>query len=79
MLPDKHVEVEVGNPNVELPVFLMLRERWAKRILKAIDSDSATGPDLLPGRILRECASALAKPVAKLAQRLLRDGAWPQI
>ena len=65
------------DPLVELSGFLVIRSRWAKKVLKQIDVSKATGPDGLPGRILRECASVLATPVATLARRLLREGVWP--
>ena len=49
-----------------------------KEVLEALRVDSATGPDLLPTRVLKQCAGALAAPVAGLAQRILKSGVWPQ-
>ena len=37
-------------------------EDAAKKTLENLRADSATGPDALPTRILRECAAPLAKP-----------------
>ena len=40
-------------------------------------TESATGPDLVPTRLLHECACELARPLALLAQRVLQTGRWP--
>ena len=40
--------------------------------------DSATGPDMLPARILKECCLQLAGPLRMLAQSILHFGAWPR-
>ena len=47
--------------------------------LEKINPDKSTGPDGLPGRILRRCASELAVPLALFARRLLDEGVWPDI
>ena len=52
-------------------------EELAAQILKSINPESATGPDLLPGRILRECACQLAKPLSMLVKRIISTGNWP--
>ena len=46
-------------------------------ILKDINIDKATGPDKLPGRILKMCADELAAPITHLARRMLAEGIWP--
>ena len=45
--------------------------------LETLDDKSATGPDLLPARILRQCAASLALPIFLLAQAILQNGVWP--
>ena len=45
--------------------------------LKALRAESATGPDVLPTRVLKECAAELAAPFVALAQCILRCGMWP--
>ena len=62
----------------QMPGFLRLRVRTVKKILKALDETSGTGPDLLPARVLKRCADALALPVTLLARKLLREGRWPE-
>ena len=57
---------------------MMLRVKATEKILKALDQDKATGPDGLPGRILKECAEELALPVTILAKRMLVLGSWPE-
>jgi hypothetical protein len=47
-------------------------------VLEHLDPSSATGPDKLPTRILRECADELAKPLLFLACVILRSGRWPE-
>jgi hypothetical protein len=59
--------------------FLPLRKRSAKRILKALQEDSATGSDNLPARVLKICADELALPCVLLARHLLASGDWPDI
>ena len=56
----------------------MLRVRKTKAILKKINPDKATGPDQLPGRILKECADELAYPVTLLARQMLKLRQWPE-
>jgi hypothetical protein len=68
----------IGEPAQQMSSFLALRLRWATRILKGIREDSATGPDGLPGRILKRCHTALAIPITKLARRMLHEGVWPE-
>ncbi len=50
----------------------------AQHALSSLRVDSATGPDMLPTRVLRFCACALALPVARLASCILRTGRWPE-
>ena len=52
-------------------------EEIAVQGLKKINLDSATGPDLFPARILKECASELGKPFSRLVQRIFDTGNWP--
>ena len=58
---------------------IAIRVRCAAQELRGLRAESATGPDLLPARISRECAMSLALPVAKLARRIVACGAWPRM
>ena len=51
----------------------------AVKILQGLDESSGTGPDLIPTKILRRCAGALALPIWFLASSILRFGHWPTI
>ena len=51
----------------------------AIQVLGQLDPSSATGPDELPTRILRECATSLALPLLLLACQILRTGCWPAL
>ena len=47
-------------------------------ILEKLNVDSATGPDGIPTRVLNCCATALAKSVHILLQRIIEIGEWPK-
>ena len=47
-------------------------------LLKQLDEDKATGPDLLSAKVLKKCAKELGTPVAKLTRRVLNSGEWPE-
>ena len=47
--------------------------------LSSLRPDSATGPDLLPARILKEMAAGLVKPVALLTCKIVDSGKWPDM
>ena len=54
-----------------------LQEETVERVLANLKADSATGPDLLPSRVLKMCSAALAFPVYTLTMTILREGVWP--
>ena len=58
--------------------FALQRRCWAKRILLDIDERKTTGPDHLPGLILKKCARVLDLPVILLARRMVAEGEWPE-
>eukprot|EP00973_Karenia_brevis_P009662 1303140-Karenia_brevis.AAC.1 len=51
----------------------------AEEALKTLRVDSATGPGLLPTRILKHCAGALALPVYLLVVSVLKTRVWPAV
>ncbi len=51
----------------------------AQAVLNALKVDSSTGPDLLPTRILKECAEELAVPLLMQAQSIMRTHTWPAL
>ena len=55
-----------------------MRLRWVLKELKQLNEDKATGPDLLPGRVLKHCAQTLAPAVTQLVRLLLAQGRWPE-
>jgi len=50
----------------------------AGAVLEGLREDSATGPDMLPTRILRKISRVLALPVLLLVQSILATGRWPE-
>ena len=60
-------------------------ERWrrpteeeAVKELEKLDGESATGPDLVPTRALKECAKVLAWPLLLLAKKVVATARWPE-
>ena len=54
-----------------------LTVKHSEKVLNELDECSATGPDLLPARILKRCASELAAPILMLTLHILAMGDWP--
>ena len=48
-------------------------------ILQHLNIDSATGPDELPARILKECSDALATPLRLLFIKIITSCKWPKL
>ena len=61
-------------PDWDLPT-----KEKAEQLLKKLDEGSATGPDLLPTRLLHHCATELAEPLHRLAEAVLKKGRWPEL
>ena len=59
--------------------FLPIRVRMAIRVLRDLSIESATGPDNLGSRFLKECFAAVVHPLVKLARRIFSTQRWPQI
>lgn len=55
-----------------------LQLQQAQEVLAKLDEASATGPDSLPTRILKNMAGVLAYPFFLLAQSILAAGRWPE-
>ena len=56
---------------------LRIRTRDVLKILKNLDENSGTGPDLLPAKILRRCTAELALPITIVARLCLNARRWP--
>jgi len=61
-----------------IPKLLLIRRRWVINILRNLDPYKTSGPDGLPGRILRECAHELATPICMIARGFVQLGVWPE-
>ena len=53
-------------------------EKQGTKIFQGMREDSTTGPDVLPKKILRECANVLAKTFRMIALLILHQGLWPR-
>ena len=49
----------------------------AVRVLQKLDEHSGTGPDMLPSRVLKQCANELALPISMLTNAIPQHGEWP--
>jgi hypothetical protein len=80
-LPDP-VENEYSALGVadEVPDDLVpIRARHVGRFLSKLAEHSATGPDGVPSRVLKNLHAVLAVPFAKLARCIVNHGCWPSI
>ena len=57
----------------------VLHPAAARDIMASLRVDSASGPDKVPTRIIKRCASGLATPVYLLAISILTSGRWPDL
>ena len=78
-LPDPQTNEysHINSPQVKLGKFLRIRRRDVLKILKNLDTSSATGPDGLPALLLQRCAEELAWPITLLSRACLNNGRWP--
>ena len=74
MTPNEYSDLQIIRPRATVQ---QVSADSAHRVLMKLNEDSATGPDLLPTRILKFCADALCDPVSQLVQSILRWGQWP--
>ena len=65
------------NTNFMQSGFLPVRLRVVRKILKNLELDSLSGPDLIATRILKKFADYFVVPVVLLCRRILLDGCWP--
>jgi hypothetical protein len=82
-LPEKvtnyYTDLEAPLYERQEDVIERVKEENAATVLSNLRSDSATGPDEIPTRILRECAKVLARPFVLLAIAILGQGRWPDL
>ena len=67
---DKRVEESMKNIVIEV--------KGVEGLLKKINASKASGPDNIPNRILKECATELAPAIAILFQQSLDTGTLPE-
>ena len=73
---NQYTEVEQQSGAVE---WRLPEESHAKETLENLRENSATGPDLIPTRILKRFAAELSVPLYKLSKRILETGRWPEV
>ena len=78
-LPVALADQFVATPDFWQFSFVAIRTRTVLHLLSHIDVNKATGPDGLPGRIIKELAKELAIPITILCRRMLKEACLPQI
>ena len=68
----------IPRPSNLQQLFVAIRTRNIFNYLSRLDVNTATGPDKISARILKELASVLAVPVAILCRRILYEATWPE-
>ena len=63
----------------ELPTMpnVVIHPNGVKKLLDDLDCNKATGPDLIPTRVLKECSTVLAPILAELFQKSIDTGSIP--
>ena len=77
--PNDYSDIDEEHLNWLIDRGQVLTPLAARDIMKSLREDSATGPDLVPTRIIKHCADSLAIPVYLLAMTILRTGRWPEL
>ena len=67
----------VGEEDFADDTFLPIRCRDVKKVLRKLKLDSATGPDGLATRVLKNCADELAYPLTLVIRAVVSNGRWP--
>jgi len=79
-LPDEQIDTPfIGNPEVELTDVVVFRSRHAKRLLKELDENKATGSDMISAAILKRLSDCLGIPFTIVVRRLFHEGCWPSV
>ena len=71
VLPPLSGSPSLSRSSFHMSTFNLIRTRWTLSILKKLSDDSATGPDLIPARVLKKMANALALLIILLIGKLL--------
>ena len=81
VLPDISANEYSAIPSTALgpDVFLPIRTKDVRRVLQKLKEDSATGPDGVATRVLKNCADGLALPLAIILRQMLACGCWPTV
>ena len=59
--------------------FVLIRERWVRREIKAVRLNEATNPNDIPAQLFVECAHVLCKPLRRILRDMIARRVWPQL
>ena len=81
VLPEPHENTYSFIPETSSApdTWIPIRARHALRFLSSLNESSATGPDNISARVLRQLAPALALPFTLLARSIVHHGRWPDV
>ena len=72
--PPPHSDSQPTASTIDNVIF---KPKIIKRLLKQLAPDKATGPDHIPGRVLKECSAELASPLCRLFRLCFSQGVFP--
>ena len=57
---------------------IIFKPKYIKKILQKLDTDKASGPDMIPAIVLKMCCAELASPLCRLFQLCYAQGVFPK-
>ena len=69
--------MDMDSGSHECPENLLCTEQEVLVLLKSIDTSKASGPDKISGRMLKETAVSIAKPISMIFNLSIKTGVFP--
>ena len=68
---------DVGSTTTKFFDRIIFKPKDVRKLLQHLKLDKATGPDLIPTRVLKECSAELASPLCRLFDLCYSHGVFP--
>ena len=76
---DKSTAIPQTTKHIDEPIpKLTIREKGVEKLLQDINPSKASGPDEIPNRILKECASQITPSLTVIFQKSIDTGTLPE-
>ena len=76
---DKSTAIPQTTKHIDEPIpKLTIREKGVEKLLQDINPSKASGPDGIPNRILKECASQITPSLTVISQKSIDTGTLPE-